>query len=249
MLYRLLRKSLRPMGYELKRIRPISSASSSESIVFLHISKNAGTQITGLSKQIEALTGKVILDYGHEARLKEIDVSMPYFFSIRDPIARFKSGFYSRKRKGRPRYNNEWEENEACAFSDFEHANDLAESLFEKGLRGQKALMAIESIAHTSRHQIQTFVFSGYFIEKRPPIWIIRQDNFEEDFECFLRKADIGLGLSDLVIGTDAKSSHRNSYDGIPELSSKAKNNLSRWYIRDIEFYRVCEAWMNENTA
>jgi hypothetical protein len=244
MMYSLLRKSLRSMGYEIRRM---DSATEHEDIAFLHIGKNAGTQIRLLSKQIEALSGKTIRRYGHSTKLLQIDASIPYFFSIRNPISRFKSGFYSRKRKGQPRIYKEWGEGEARAFADFEDANDLAESLFDDGLRGRKAFMAIESIAHNARHQVDNFVRNDYFLEMRPPIWIIRQESFEQDFEQFLMKADVGVRFRDLVIAKDELSSHRNSYDKVPELSPKAKDNLMQWYKRDLEFYRVCEAWMNEN--
>jgi hypothetical protein len=68
-------------------------------LVFLHVGKNAGTQILHLASQLQN-NGIVINKMPHRGRLMDISGNDRYFFSIRDPISRFKSGFYSRKRKG-----------------------------------------------------------------------------------------------------------------------------------------------------
>jgi hypothetical protein len=90
-------------------------------LIFLHIGKNAGTQILHLANQLQH-DGIVINKMPHRSKLRDIDENDQYFFSIRDPISRFKSGFYSRKRKGQPRIYSEWTPHEAAAFKSFEHA-------------------------------------------------------------------------------------------------------------------------------
>lgn len=211
---------------------------------FLHNGKNAGTQISMLSKAINKANPNIsIVKCRHRVFLRDLPPDQEYFFSIREPISRFKSAFYSRKRKGQPRYFAEWTPYEAHAFQDFEHANDLAEALFEDSERGRKALDAITSINHTSMNQIDWFYMHGNMFKVRPPLYIIRQENFAKDFAKF--KELLGVD-SETTIETDAVRSHRNDYRGVPEFTEKAIENLEKWYSQDFEFYKRCEAWLEQ---
>lgn len=211
-------------------------------IAFLHIGKNAGTQIMHLAQQLRG-RGLLIHQLSHATKLYELQEKLPYFFSIRNPITRFKSGFYSRKRKGQPRIYVEWTRTEAMAFSAFEHANDLAEALFRTDARGLLAAQAIQAIRHTSMQQIDWFERVG-FLDARPPVWIIRQEHFEPDFDRFLARAGLALTSRDLQPAKDPAQAHSNDYSRTPELSDLARENLARWYARDLVFYDVCVQWM-----
>lgn len=81
-------------------------------IAFLHIGKTAGTQIQHITQQLKSY-GLNIIKCNHDIKLKNLKNNIPYFFSIRKPSSRFKSGFYSRKRKGQPRIYSEWTKFEA----------------------------------------------------------------------------------------------------------------------------------------
>ncbi|MCB2048168.1 MAG: hypothetical protein KDE32_08060 [Novosphingobium sp.] len=211
-----------------------------DAIHFLHIGKAAGTQIKTLAEQVP---GKIIV-HGHDKSLRDLPLSARYFFSIRDPVSRFYSGFYSRKRKGQPTYNIEWNACEAAAFRDFEHANDLAEALFETGKTAASATQAIISIRHTGQNLTSWFLQQGNILEVRPPVWIIRQENFAQDFKAFLRQA----GLEDAGVVPVGKR-HANDYADDPPLSPKAIANLERWYAQDYAFHAVCEEWLREQTV
>ena len=214
-------------------------------IHFLHIGKNAGSYIHNVSRQINVLSsGVVVVKHSHDTLLKDIPEEDPYFFSIRCPLSRFKSGFYSRKRKGQPRVYSEWSAHDEVAFSEFEHANDLAESLFESGSTGRKAFAAMKSIRHTSQNQCDWFSCCGNFLRVRPPIWIIRQENFDSDIKTWISKAFPDVDTSKINFDVDEVSSHRNNYSNVPELSDRAKENLTRWYIQDLQFYEMCNAWL-----
>lgn len=184
----------------------------------------------------------------HMRKLYEVPAGVEYFFSIRDPISRFKSGFYSRKRKGQPRIYVEWTRPEAAAFGQFEHANQLAEALFRTDRAGDMALQAIQSIRHTAMQQIDWFE-RMCFLDLRPPLWIIRQENFASDFGMLLKKLGLSLAYADLQPAQDAATAHRNDYSQIPELSDLAKENLRRWYARDFVFYDLCQRWMRSHGA
>ncbi|SFM23561.1 Sulfotransferase family protein [Ectothiorhodospira mobilis] len=217
-------------------------------IHFLHIGKCAGTQIGNVIDQVNKSKGEsVIVKNGHDVSLMGIPRGAPYFFSIRHPLTRFVSGFYSRKRKGRPRIYSEWTSFEEYSFGEFVEASDLAESLFDEGMRGRQAVAAVKSIRHTAQNQFDWFCMCGAFLFVRPPLWIIRQECFEKDLREFMFRA----GFSDLAdqvrVEKDSVRSHANDYSGVPALSDKAKQNLLIWYSQDVQFYRMCEDWMEAN--
>jgi hypothetical protein len=224
---------------------PQASPGSMREIAFVHIGKNAGTQIMHLAQQLKP-HGMLVHQLSHSKKLYDVPLAMNYFFSIRDPITRFKSGFYSRKRKGQPRIYAEWTKSEAAAFGYFEHANHLAEALFRQDDSGYLAAQAIQSIRHTAMQQIDWFERIG-FLDLRPPVWIIRQENFTQDFETLLQKLGLALKFADLKPAQNAAAAHSNDYSQAPPLSDLAKENLRRWYARDFVFYELCVQWMKKH--
>ena len=146
--------------------------------------------------------------------------------------------------KGQPRIFVEWNYHEKIAFKHFEHANDLAEALFVDGTHGMRAMSAIRSITHTAKAQLDWFAMRGFFLQGRPPVWIIRQEQFDADWATFCNK--IGVPASP-VPSSDPERQHRNDYADVPALSRRARRNLERWYCQDIEFYRRCCLWIEKH--
>ncbi|WP_417241148.1 MULTISPECIES: sulfotransferase family 2 domain-containing protein [Pseudomonadota] len=244
----LIRNIFHAAGFEIHRVPPVLD-NKKRKFHFLHIGKNAGSQIGKISRELNSVSvDKKIIVHGHDTRLKDLPLNEDYFFSIRNPIKRFVSGFYSRKRKGQPYHNSEWSEFDKIAFSEFEHANDLAESLFAQGRIGMSAWAAMKSIRHTSQHQADWFCCAGNFLKVRPPVWIIRQENFDSDINTFMERA--GFLPSDRLMATNSTDStfaHRNDYSEIPQLSELAIRNLKLWYAPDFVFYDICEHWIRTN--
>jgi hypothetical protein len=216
-------------------------------IHYLHIGKTAGTQIKSIITQINQTTHKFrITAHPHHIQLRHINLSHEYFFSIRSPTTRFLSGFYSRKRKGRPRYNREWSDHERRSFAIFQHANELAESLFEDSSMGLQAFCAMKSIQHCAYNQCDFFNTLGFIFEIREPIAIIRQEFFKQDIEwfCSVIGLDFSVSISDNHIVV-----HANEYAGCPPLSEKALRNLRDWYRQDFEFYSHCSRWVDTSQS
>ncbi|MEL7445254.1 MAG: sulfotransferase family 2 domain-containing protein [Pseudomonadota bacterium] len=227
------------------RLQAAFADSDGQAIFFLHIGKNAGTQIRHLLEQIMARGEGPFVSVPHRQKFEDLPDGARYFFSIRDPIERFRSGFYSRKRRGAPRVTNEWTAHEARAFARFEHANELAEALFMSGETGDAAWAAAQSISHNAMHQSDWFASNGFALETSPPIAIIRAEHLEDDFATFLRRAGLKTAMSDLEITKDPIRSHANDYSAAPPLSERARENLQRWYARDIAFYSLCSRWID----
>lgn len=221
------------------------STAANEPIHFLHIGKCAGSRIGDCIVSLNDRQNEtVIRKHPHHVKLADIPAHADYFFSIRSPVSRFRSAFYSRKRKGRPRYNSEWNAGEKVAFETFEHANDLAEALFSKGKEGQEAFAAIRSISHTARNQVDWFGVQGDFLFRRPPLWIVRQEHFDEDMARLSDTIGFDLDPGGRNQAGSSRRGHANDYSGVPDLSAKAVENLQKWYAQDIEFYAICERWI-----
>lgn len=213
---------------------------------FLHIGKNAGTQIKLYAESLNAIQSKyLIVTHRHRTFLRDLPDNEAFFFSIRDPITRFYSAFYSRKRKDAPRIYAEHSINEHLAFNEFEHANDLAEALFCDSKESIMAICAIKSIIHTSMNQIDFFSCQGNFFRTRPPFHIIRQEFFDFDIMNFQKK--LGIKTS-ITIPIDRVKSHANDYSNLPLLSDIALKNLTNWYSQDFEFYKACSCWLKDNS-
>lgn len=102
---------------------------------FLHIPKTGGTSFRDfLAKADDRISTRPILFF-HSWSLPLIHSYLPdvkVSFIIRDPLERLISGFQSRLRCGRPRYNQPWRTNEAVAFSIFPTVRDLLDRLLLK---------------------------------------------------------------------------------------------------------------------
>jgi hypothetical protein len=230
------------LGLEVTLRRLHRSSPRRRVVYFLHIGKAAGSQLKHAISQINAAEPRLKLAaLTHDVFLQHLPQPADYFFSIRDPISRFQSGFYSRKRRGRPLYDIAWTTFEVEAFNRFEHANDLAEALFAPGELGMHALAAIKSIRHTAQDQIDWFVLAGDIFVTRPPVWVIRQEHFEADLATLVRR--LGLTIQPNIV-RDSKGAHRNDYSNVPALSEQARANLRRWYAQDFALYEAVENWM-----
>ncbi len=210
---------------------------------FLHVGKCAGTAIKDLAERINALPkGPRILAHGHSKKLADLPVDSAYFFSVRHPVSRFVSAFCMRKRKEQPRLYREWTTGEREAFERFSEANDLAESLFAPSATGQAAFAAMQSIGHMA-FQHSWFKVRELFAA-RPPLCVLRQEKLSHDVAHLLRLlgVDQALGLPD-----DSTRAHRNDYSRMTPLSPKAIENLTAWYAVDIEYYRLIDAWVEDN--
>jgi len=240
-----IKSAVNILGFDLVRSNRSTNLRDDE-IAFLHIGKNAGTQVMHVAAKLKDY-GINIRKFGHDMKLSQLPNDAKYFFSIRRPESRFLSGFYSRKRKGKPRIYSEWSEHEAVAFSLFEDANDLAENLFSKGDIGKKARMAIKSISHTGMQQVDWFQRCA-FIDQRPPLTIIRQENFASDMQRLLNLLNLDVDVTSMIT-KDKISAHKNEYNKTPPLSDRALENLREWYVQDCYFYEMCEDFLQREVG
>ena len=202
---------------------------------FLHPGKTGGTAIKAALQPV-ATRGLFDIElHQHSTRLQDVPAGEPFFFSVRDPITRFVSGFYSRQRQGRPRMFKPWSDGEARAFARFATANQLAERVFDD----PHAAEAMRDIGHVNRSYWSWFGDEAAFLARTDDLYcIVRQSRLEDDFRALAIRLQVG---SDVVLPADPVLAHRNPQDVDRRLSNLAKANLLRWYARDCAFVELCE--------
>lgn len=213
-------KILNNFGFTIKKLYILSK----KDIAFLHIGKTGGTQIMNIFSKLRNHNFKVV-KHNHEIRLSDISVNNEYFFSIRKPVNRYLSGFYSRLRKGMPRLYCEWSKDEEIAFKNFSNANELAESIYLQNEKGKKTKIAMTSISHINTNQIDRFQKLS-FLNHRPPLFIIRQENLVSDMETLFKILELNSNVKGLI-DNRPEISHSNNYSNITPLSKLAIENLN----------------------
>ncbi len=160
-------------------------------------------------------------------------------FIVRNPISRFVSGFHSRKRQGRPRYQSPWSSGEEVAFSRFSTPNALANALSsDDELQRMAAEDAMDSISHIRSPQWSWFQNESYFLARRSDILFIGfQETLGADFEIL--KGILNLP-TEARLPDDVITSHRSPANVDKELDEAAIANLNAWYRRDQDFLKLC---------
>jgi len=205
---------------------------------FLHIGKTGGTAIKrALLPHVDEGPFRIIL-HPHATRLDHVPRGECVFFLLRDPVTRFVSGFYSRQRQGKPRYDFPWSGGEASAYSCFGTANELAEAIDAcDENRRQAAQAALREILHIRNSVWSWFRDADYFASRLDDILFVGlQETLNRDFATL--RGILGLG-TDVGLPTNDLESHKNP-DGLDLfLSERARHNLRNHYSADIQFYSL----------
>jgi len=238
----------------------------------LHIGKTGGTAMKTAFRQI---ADRVLVTYSHGRRtvkasfrqarggrdlvlrlhphnftLRNVPVGDKVFFFVRDPLARFVSGFYSRKRQGQPRRLKRWTPAEATAFARFETPNALGGALASQdpSIR-EAAVAAMRGITHVQSSYWDWFRDSAYFESRLNDILFIGfQETLDDDFEIL--KSLLNLP-SHARLPADDVTSHRSPRGLDRTLDDTAEAAVRKWYARDYEFLDRCRSlrsrWCQSN--
>lgn len=214
-----------------------------QKVHFLHIGKTGGTAIkSALKKNPE--TPKYNLElHGHELSLIDIPKGEYAIFFLRDPISRFISGFYSRQRKGQPRYYSEWSSLEKEVFKTFHTPNQLACSLSNKSSKNYPlALEAIKNVPHFKCYD-NWYGDLEYFQSRiKDILYIGFQESLNDDFHELKRI----LGLPEWVqLPDDDIEAHRNPHGQDKSIDEDGIIALNNWYSDDIMFVSLCKKVMS----
>jgi hypothetical protein len=205
---------------------------------FLHLGKTGGTALKVALRAVESPLFTIEV-HRHAVRLSDLSDADRFFFSTRDPVTRFVSGFLSRQRQGAPAHNSPWRPLEEIAFVRFDAPESLALALGAEDetlrLQAEEAMSAIE---HVNQGYWYWFGDESQLAAAADRVlWIGRQERLDEDLP-FLAQA---LGLDELSLPADPSLAHVAPPGTNKELSEEAAANVRRWYARDYEFLALCD--------
>jgi len=199
-----------------------------DQIFFFHISKCAGTALRDVFNKINQSSNINILRFGHAVKLKHVNFSNKnrYIVNIREPLDRFLSAFYDRKRS-----KNLVNVDEINCFKNFPDANKLAETLSANNFElRNKAIYAMKKIELVNHHYSHWFDLN--FIENNQPFFIFEQENIEQDFKRFCEKINYSKNINLKIVNKNEIFPER------PILTEKSINNLKRYLSEDIIIYQ-----------
>lgn len=222
-----------------------------EKLHFLHIGKTGGSAI---KLMIAGKTGKSIVKipfeaqssspsheiifHAHSTRLDDIPVGEKVFFPIRDVYTRYCSAFYSRKRKGRPLFNIQWNEVEEKCFDTFHTPEELVNGLKSKDSEiAQIAESAFISIKHISRKLSYWLVDTEYLKDRSKDIlYILEQESLATDFKILCDELSLKLNNT---LPEEENAIHRNIERNYI-LSSDSIDFLNSFYHDDFPLIDIC---------
>ena len=201
---------------------------------FLHIRKTGGMALKAALSPVAAERGLLLREHG--TALAKVPKGERAVFIVRDPVARFVSGFNSRLRMGRPLFDRPWNAAEAEAFVAFKTPDELAQAL---DARTPAALAAMSGIRHVNQPLSDWLVSESYLRERLGDIlWVGRTETLAADLEEIKRRLDLPPSLR---LPADEVSSHRTPHGMQTQLSSKGRAALERWYEADLRMLAFLE--------
>lgn len=209
-------------------------------IHFLHIGKTGGTAIKYALKKYPVTNKYAIFTHKHDTKFTDIPSGEKIVFLLRDPISKFVSAFYSRKRQGQPRIFIPWKAEEKIAFEYFETPNELASALSsDNGEVKSRAEKAMRSIGHVKSSYWDWFQNEEYFIQRASDIFFIGyQESLTQDFTLLKEKLGIPYHVQ---LPNDDINAHRNPKGVDKSLEEAAVENLKKWYIKESQFIALCK--------
>lgn len=211
-----------------------------QKVHFLHIGKTGGSAVKSVLNDFLETHDYSLKLHGHNISLGDIPKGELVVFFLREPISRFISGFYSRHRKGQPKYHNEWTPKEKEIFEHFSTPNEIAVSLASNQ---ELALKAMNNIQHFRRYN-EWFIDFDYFNSRLEDILFIGfQESLNEDFEKLKKILEIPQNTT---LPTDDVTAHKNPVNVDKTMDEKGLSALREWYAEDFKFISLCKEIMSK---
>lgn len=218
---------------------------------FIHIGKTGGTAVkSALNNEKKPFINHkyIIISHPHFIGLEHVLKNEKAFFFVRNPVDRFVSGFYSRKRKGMPHIYNEWSKEEAKTFEKFNNPNQLALSLTSNNMSLQKqAIKGMKSIGHIKTSYWDWFKSPRLIDEKIDNIIFVgSQRNLNSNFEELREILEIS---EEYQLPQNETKRHKNPESFDKKLDMKSVKNIMSWYAKDFDFLNYMNKKLLEKGA
>ena len=215
-------------------------------IHFLHIGKTGGTALRYALADVEEADQHEIELHTHATRLKDVPPGEKVVFFLRNPLDRFFSGFYSRKRKGAPRYNSQWSAEEAIAFNRFATPSEILTAAVSNDPQHRGfAIEALTSIGHI-KDSFTYWLDSIEYLQARQPdiLFVGFQESLDRDFDTLLGLIKLNEAVK---LPQSDKESHRNPHYEKPPLDAAEQAFFDGWFARDIRIFNYCKRMSSVN--
>ena len=199
----------------------------------LHIGKTGGAAVIEALSAAESRSYRIVL-HDHSTVLADVPIGERVVAFVRQPVERFVSGFYSRKRQGKPRFDQPWSPEEREAFTLFPEVNDLAAALTSTGETLEAAQRAMNDIQHV-RHPLGRWFGGLDDVDRRALdlVFVGFQETLSSDFARLCHALDLEATPT---LPTDPVRAHRRT-EQPPELSDVERATIEQWYADDGRLY------------
>ena len=219
------------------------SSASDTSLCLLHIGKTGGTCLKSILRHNSTKLPESLKILNHSDTLvstrKELGPKRQLAFIFREPAARFRSGFMSRLRQGRPVYESLWTNEEAIAFNWFATPNSLAEALGSEDDRLRSAaLFAMRHIRHI-KLSYKYFLGGVDRLQKEGDNLRIMIDL--PALNERLPEIMTALGVPDFEMPPRPESHKTNSGPVDDSLSEAGLAALKQYWATEFEIYEYCK--------
>ncbi|MBF2037158.1 MAG: sulfotransferase family 2 domain-containing protein [Leptolyngbyaceae cyanobacterium T60_A2020_046] len=243
---KILKKSTIQWG-QFKFQEALGRLTQKKRLHFLHIGKTGGSvtkdALRSLSgnRRFSSSPDYFIYLYRHDFTLQDVPQGEGVIVFLRDPITRFTSGFYSRLREGKPKFNVPWSRNEKIAFGHFSTPNQLALALGAKDPEERaRAEHAMTHIGHIKKPYSFWLKDAEYLHERRDDLFFIGfQEQLSHDFEALKAKLGLPEGLN---LRADEVGAHKTPGHFDRHLNPDAIANIQAWYATDYKIVEACQS-------
>lgn len=213
----------------------------------LHIGKTGGSAIKHALAEHPLVHQERLVLHRHKTTIYDVPEGEGICFFLRDPVTRFASAFYSRQRKGQPRYNSEWNAVEKEVFDAFHSPNELARALGDDASpQHALALKAMDGIRHFRLYSDWYGTIEAFRRRQDDVVFVGFQEDLDADFSRFLKEVGIS---DDIRLPKDDVAAHRNPTHADYSLSPRARSVLQNWYAEDYDFAARCRALMADRRS
>lgn len=219
------------------------NAAEAEGVVVVHIGKTGGTNVKkSLGRQ--RLRGLRATAHGQQVFGRSPDAK--YIFFVRDPVARYASGWLSRQREGAPLYRVPWSQGEQAAFAQFLTPDAMATALTDPdSARRAAAEGGFHAIHHVSRglaaslgclHGVQQLAQHLAQV-----LYVGRTEHLEHDYGAMLaklRQEGVLLDAPLPLVGGEYEHPTPDAQQTLAQLSAQGERNIRDYYAADYAVLR-----------